>query len=154
MAYEKTNWVNDSLPAINAENLNKIENQLEQNTNDIANIIESGSNDDGSWVKYSDGTMICRNTFTVQAIINQPAGGNWYYAQPNINKSFPQEFVGEYPQISIETVNYPDGSGDWGQIHMKYIDLTKINSVVFKDTVSSDNSKTFNLSYIAIGRWK
>ena len=38
MAYEKTNWVNDSLPAINAENLNKIENQLEQNTNDIANI--------------------------------------------------------------------------------------------------------------------
>lgn len=151
--YEKTNWVDGETP-LSAQNMNKIENQLEKNTNDIAVIIESGSNDNGSWIKYSDGTMICRNTFTVQAIINKPAGGNWYYAQPNINKPFPQEFVGEYPQISIETVNYPDGSGDWGQIHMKYIDLTKISSVVFKDTVSSDNSKTFNLSYIAIGRWK
>lgn len=117
-------------------------------------IVESGSNDNGSWVKYSDGTMICRNTFPAQAIINKPAGGNWYYDQPNINKSFPQEFVGEYPQISIEIVNSPDGGGDWGQIHMNYIDLTKISSVVFKDTVSSDNSKTFNLSYIAIGKWK
>lgn len=117
-------------------------------------IVESGSNDNGSWIKYSDGTMICRNTFPAQAIINKPAGGNWYYDQPNINKSFPQEFVGEYPQISIEIVNSPDGGSDWGQIHMNYIDLTKISSVVFKDTVSSDNSKTFNLSYIAIGKWK
>lgn len=122
--------------------------------NTLDKTIESGSNDNGSWIKFSDGTLICRNTFTVQAIINKPAGGNWYYDQPNINKSFPQEFVGEYPQISIETVNSPDGGGDWGQIHMKYIDLTKISSVIFKDTVSSDNSKTFNLSYIAIGKWK
>lgn len=25
----------------------------------IAGIVESGSNDNGSWVKYADGTMIC-----------------------------------------------------------------------------------------------
>lgn len=30
MAYQKTNWVNDSLPAINAENLNKIEDGIEK----------------------------------------------------------------------------------------------------------------------------
>lgn len=58
MAYSRTVWVNDSLPAINAENLNKIENQLEQNTNDIANIIESGSNNNGYWIKFSEGTLI------------------------------------------------------------------------------------------------
>lgn len=127
---------------------------IRANGKSIGYIVESGSNDNGSWVKYSDGTMICRNTFTVQAIISKPAGGIWYYDQPNINKSFPQEFVGEYPQISIEIVNSPDGGGDWGQIHMIYIDLTKISEVVFKDIVSSDNLKTFNLSYIAMGKWK
>ena len=35
MAYTKTTWVNNSSPYINADNLNKIENQLETNTNDI-----------------------------------------------------------------------------------------------------------------------
>ena len=29
---------------------------------DGARIIESGSNDNGSWTKWSDGTMICRKT--------------------------------------------------------------------------------------------
>lgn len=34
--YTKTTWIDGSAPAINANNLNKIENQLEQNTNDIS----------------------------------------------------------------------------------------------------------------------
>lgn len=33
MAYQKTTWKNDDLPAINAENLNKIENGIEANDN-------------------------------------------------------------------------------------------------------------------------
>lgn len=41
MAYTKTTWVNNSSPYINADNLNKIENQLETNTNDI----ETNTND-------------------------------------------------------------------------------------------------------------
>lgn len=36
--YTKTTWIDGSAPAINANNLNKIENQLEQNTNDISNL--------------------------------------------------------------------------------------------------------------------
>ena len=35
MAYTKTTWVNNSQPYINADNLNKIENQLESNTSNI-----------------------------------------------------------------------------------------------------------------------
>lgn len=35
MAYIKTNWVNDSAPAINAANLNKIENGIYDNANAI-----------------------------------------------------------------------------------------------------------------------
>ena len=81
MAYSRTIWANDSLPAINAENLNKIENQLEQNTNDIANIIESGSNDKGRWIKYSDGTLIQYGNLTTSLNIKTKSGSSgWYYA--------------------------------------------------------------------------
>ena len=38
MAYTKTNWVDGETP-ITANNLNKIENQLENNTNDIEDLI-------------------------------------------------------------------------------------------------------------------
>lgn len=62
MAYQKLNWLNKgetgAIP-INKTNLNHMDDGIEQNSNDIANIIESGSNDNGSWIKYSDGTMIC-----------------------------------------------------------------------------------------------
>lgn len=38
MAYTKTNWINDSTPAINADNLNKIEQGIYDNAEDIINI--------------------------------------------------------------------------------------------------------------------
>lgn len=40
MAYNKTVWVNDSTPAINATNLNNIENGIETNDTSIGNISE------------------------------------------------------------------------------------------------------------------
>lgn len=43
MAYVKTNWVNDSAPAINAANLNKIEQGIYDNSNDIGELQESFS---------------------------------------------------------------------------------------------------------------
>lgn len=38
MAYVKTNWVNDSAPAINAANLNKIEQGIYDNADDVATL--------------------------------------------------------------------------------------------------------------------
>ena len=42
MAYNKTIWVNDNLPAINAENLNNIENGVESAKNVTDNILQVG----------------------------------------------------------------------------------------------------------------
>ena len=52
MAYTKTNWVNDSVPAINASNLNKIEQGI------YDNAFESGSNANGNYTKFNDGSLI------------------------------------------------------------------------------------------------
>lgn len=38
MAYSKTTWVNDNAPALNAANLNKIENGIYNNSLDIADL--------------------------------------------------------------------------------------------------------------------
>lgn len=51
MAYAKTNWVDGETP-ITANNLNKIENQLENNTNDIEALIDYSSDEIviGKWI--------------------------------------------------------------------------------------------------------
>ncbi len=42
MAYSKTNWLNDSLPAINAQNLNNIENGI-KNNDDVIEKLKGGT---------------------------------------------------------------------------------------------------------------
>lgn len=61
---------------INAENLNNNFNELETNleTNSEAlntkldELIETGNNENGNWIKYGDGTMVCYNTVRVENI--------------------------------------------------------------------------------------
>ena len=145
MAYSRTIWVNDSLPAINAENLNKIENQLEQNTNDIANIIESGSNDNGSWVKYSDGTMICRNIFSIANVtFTELATGINYSETQTI--TYPQEFIDNdvSVKVSCRSANFA-----WA------VNETSIaSSFNFTILHTTNVKRTISCNYIAIGKWK
>ena len=57
----------------------------------VAGIVESGSNDNGSWVKFADGTMICSGhisqtlTRTTQRSGCRGIQNIWsYYKFPNI----------------------------------------------------------------------
>ena len=40
MAYSKTVWVNDNAPALNAVNLNKIENGIYDNANNVDDLLD------------------------------------------------------------------------------------------------------------------
>ena len=40
MAYSKTVWVNDNAPALNATNLNKIENGIYDNAENVDDLLE------------------------------------------------------------------------------------------------------------------
>ena len=110
-------------------------------------IVESGSNDNGSYIKYSDGTMICYKSTSEITINITTAWGSLYEGSLNVG-NFPVEFV-ETPTISVT----PFGSGmlieqgganasktSWGTI-----------TVVRPTSVSGVKTK-FHL--IAIGRWK
>ena len=143
--YEKTNWVDGETP-LSAQNMNKIENQLEKNTNDIAVIIESGSNDNGSWIKYSDGNLIQRGTAQCSASVG--------YA----DVTFPVAFINtDYTIISNHKYTSGDGFGGSQQ-------LTNITSPQPYSTTQAyiysylydGNIATYirNVQYIAIGKWK
>lgn len=89
----KIDFANNGQPAINDINLNQMQTNIENAINAI--IVESGSNSNGSYVKWSDGTMICRK------YIN--------YGEKNISNSWGSTYeseeldIGNYPQAFIET---------------------------------------------------
>lgn len=117
----------------------------------ISNGYISGSNENGEWVKYDDGTMICRNnvilnnlTFakpTSSSIIAQTAGGN------NLG-DYAQTFV-ELPKLFVDCITSP---------FMKPLDVyNRSNSHVgncYLWTWNELSGASGTITYLAIGRWK
>lgn len=81
MAYKKTNWVNDGLPAINAENLNNIENGIVE-SNIFRNLLNVGN------AKISTNTGLNFNQTNNQILINgsSTTETNIFLDSPNANK--------------------------------------------------------------------
>lgn len=81
MAYKKTNWVNDGLPAINAENLNNIENGIVE-SNIFRNLLNVGN------AKISTNTGLNFNQTNNQILINgsSTTATNIFLDSPNANK--------------------------------------------------------------------
>ena len=150
MAYQKLNWLNKgetgAIP-INKTNLNHMDDGIEQNSNDIANIIESGSNDNGSWVKYSDGTMICwrQETVTDQAINNEY--GSVFIGTRSFTYPIPFSTI---PSLTCTSFRYGT-SASWGAV----VDTSTTTAVLRGfDFFSRASGEDCLIGYIAIGKWK
>ena len=110
-------------------------------------IIESGSNSNGSYVKFSDGTMICYRVTDVIAMNIDVAWGSLYEGSVDMGQ-FPISFI-ETPAISI----VPFGSG----MLVEQAGANANNSswgivTVVRPTVVQNIQARFYL--IAIGKWK
>lgn len=171
MTYTKTQWVNGQAPAISAENLNKIENELESldtglsnklgvdkvvnqystsetdvySANYVNGIIESGSNANGKYIKYIDGTLICYSTKTGSTTENVDYFGHCRRTEW-ILITFPYNFY------STPIINSSCSlSGYVGEVE------GNITTTGFEErilTASSNTGLSYSVSYIAIGRWK
>lgn len=143
---EKINFVNGTAPALNATNLNQMQDNIE---NAVNGIIESGSNSNGEYIKFADGTMICTKKVTGKASITSKWGelydtgdtpldlGDW--AIPFLS----------FPRISIQFIG---ANGQW----VESFPVTPSKTSAGKITIASATSKTVNCYYdiIAIGKWK
>jgi hypothetical protein len=104
-------------------------------------LIESGSNANGFFVKYADGTMICRATPT--AGITQTTAN----VAVSANFTLPATFVGVYNinvnLAGVDTNNNFNGYSRGLAISTSVIQIVQCWSVV----------QLYSYSYIAIGRW-
>ena len=140
---EKINFINNQAPALNATNLNQLQTNIE---NAINSVVESGSNDNGSWIKYSDGTMIC--TKKVSGKIDMTtAWYTLYTGEFNLGSS-PQTF------ISAPFVNY-SMVGEYAFVTgtTKKPTTTSLGNVMLVRPSSLTNMP-YEIDIIAIGKWK
>ena len=107
-------------------------------------IIERGSNDDGEYVKFADGTMICTMSDTRSIDTNQNAtldGGRFLLPS---NRDFPSTFIAT-PSTSAQTTD----SGTW--VNPRLLSTTSYRYAVFSNVPSDRGVNTISLT--AIGQW-
>lgn len=128
---------------------------ITQNGKDIAlkeeiEKIESGSNDNGSWIKYPDGTMICRGKMTITSGAWVQTGSVYYYDHET-PISFPQEFI-DANDLSVEISSNNSAYVFLCQgVSYTASEITKVN--LLRPTTTS-NDVQLTISYMAIGSWK
>lgn len=113
-------------------------------------IVESGSNDNGSWIKYSDGTMICTKTTSIITPITSPWGA-LYESGDVILGQFPQAFISN-PRVSV-TNNSSSGAGALIEAVFE-VTTTSAGKCWLCRGTSRDSQTPYVLDIIAIGKWK
>lgn len=116
-------------------------------TPEFKKVIESGSNDNGSWIKFSDGTMICyiskkttlENTLSVYGSLFQTV----------------QEWTFPIPFVNIPTVTcgkFLIGTGaSWGTVLSEDKTLANLRVIDIAKRTAGENAF---ISATAIGKWK
>lgn len=115
-------------------------------------IVESGSNANGSWTKWSDGTMIIDKIISETADITT-AWGNLYVSRDINLGSFPVSFIETptvvvSPQTQTGTQYMLVGNGGYG-----YATNVNAGSVALVRP-NSRTSVAYRLEVIAKGKWK
>ncbi len=114
-------------------------------------IVESGSNENGSYIKFSDGTMICTmlTKISVTSSLWFAWGSLFACNQGQLqNNTFPQNFI-DTPYVSITTSNPPGALISYSECNN-----TSILNIVLARGEKPTSDSVFTLSAIAIGRWK
>lgn len=113
--------------------------------NKLAQIIQSGSNANGSYIKYSDGTMICYGSTS----LNEVSVSDYYSFCKRTNSltiTFPMEFD-EVPNVTITNQGF-------GIFSYTINNITANNFSYYAFTYPSGSNISGSLQYVAIGKWK
>ena len=123
----------------------------------LSSIIESGENNNGTYIKYADGTLICTIRKEINVVISQAWGSlyigeNFVYDNTNvpIQFTFPVAFV-ENPEV-----NYSISGGNSALV-MPWINSTTPLTTTDRLALvrgNSSTSQTYTINITAIGRWK
>lgn len=141
--------------------MNDIMHGFDENMNKKS-IAETITNENGTAIKFSDGTMICRHTipkeeFMVISDLNAVAQGINIYRSNNPKWNFPVLFIDENVQVQANVNNSTIGTRltfvRLANISRALIEIQLLGLESFVET--GDAYKNLKEIYItAIGRWK
>lgn len=146
---EKINFQNNVTKA-NAETMTQFQDNIE---NAINEVIESGSNENGSYIKYSNGTMICYKTLTGKVdILTSTMDGAFYYGAVDLG-NMPQTFLTRptiivSPQTQSGTQYFLSGT-----VGTSYGTNSSFGQVSLLRP-STRTELAYILDVVAIGNWK
>lgn len=118
-------------------------------------IVSSGQNANGKYVKFDDGTMICYKNATGIASISETWGDGFTTGSINTIDlgAFPATFIGDIPTVNLTcSRNLPGTFNYW----LATLDATSLSDVgkVSLLRFTSNDSVSYNINIIAIGKWK
>lgn len=118
--------------------------------NTLDKIIESGSNDNGSWIKFGDGTLIQYGSIKKNVSITTLSNSGKYYYQDDINIILPTSFVdGNY---FSNVISFSNQNGSQNVYSVRNKKQSKFDFCLSSLISFSSNDNTF--WWIATGRWK
>ena len=112
-------------------------------------IIETGTNNNGTYIKYADGTMICTKKITGQAKITS-TWGNLY--DTGDNPLDLGDWAIPFIEVPIVSISFYGANGQWVEGFQTSTTKEKVGAI----SIASATSKTANAYYniIGIGRWR
>ena len=120
--------------------------------NYINSIIESGSNENGTYIKFADGTMIITQNFTKNMKINTKESGTYLYYG-----ILHKEDIPPYPQIFTSilsaNINIFDNRCMCGVGTQDGPGISKISNRIYVYSTASV-TKDVKFYVFVIGRWK
>ena len=110
--------------------------------NNNVGIVESGSNENGSYIKFADGNMIC---YTYKSFLTGSQYGDfmWEFPKPFINTNF--SVIAPNVVTSGDSGQYTCGENARANNYCQFI--------VYKNAANY-TGKTRAINLFAIGRWK
>lgn len=141
---DKINFMNNSQPAINDTNLNLMQDNIE---NAISGVVENGSNENGKYIKFLDGTMICTKTVTFTGVEFKYSSGNLFFCPILQFGSTPVEFT----EVHTISTNISNGWCFCGGVKNTTVSNFGTTQFFRGDNTTIDS---LEVQITAIGRWK
>ena len=147
------NYVNNEVDKLLPENSKTTGTTNTYSCDYINGIVESGSNENGNWIKFNDGTMICYKTklFGSVAVTNTTTVTGIHQSNKLSFDNFPVEFIKEPTcNITLRNTTY----NMWVVVNGDNV-KTKTNAGSYNILrLGSPSTVNIYLEYIAIGKWK
>lgn len=109
--------------------------------------IETGSNANGTYIKFADGTMICRQTIDLGSVAIANAAGTLYASTSQAGKAFAAAFSA-YPTCHISLIS-SNATAYAGTVGLPTVSASQAFYVI----APAAAAQSITAVIIAIGRW-